>query len=193
MGELTSNMWFDDPLVWNLLRQCADAGLPVIFHIGPQFQSCYGLVDDLGLPRLERTLKEFPHLTLLGHSQPFWAEISGDLTQETRGGYPKGPVAPGGRIPELMERYENLHGDMSAGSGFNAVSRDPEFGYAFMDRFQDRLYFGSDFAGPTTPAPLVAYLKEALAGGHISQEVFEKISWRNADRLLGLGIADGAE
>ena len=33
------------------------------------------------------------------------------------------------------------------------------------------------------------FLNDALAGGHISQEVYEKISWRNADRLLGLGIA----
>jgi len=191
VGELTANLWFDDPLVWNLLRQVEAAGLPLTFHIGPQFQRCYGLVDELGLPRLERTLQEFPGLILLAHSQPFWAEISGDLTEETRGGYPQGTVVPGGRVPELMERYSNLHGDLSAGSGHNAVSRDPEFGYAFMERFQDRLYLGTDIASPETPAPLVGFLKEAVEGGHLSRDAFEKITWRNADRLLKLGIADG--
>ncbi|MEW6357485.1 MAG: amidohydrolase family protein [Planctomycetota bacterium] len=189
VGELIANLWFDDPMVWNLLRQCAAQKMPVTFHIGPKFGGCYGLVDDLGLPRLEKTLKEFPNLTLIGHSQPFWAEIGGDLTQETRGGYPKGAVAPGGRLVGLFERYENLYGDLSAGSGHNAVSRDPEFGYQFMDRFQDRLLFGTDISGPKVPAPMIGFLNEAVQGGHISREVYEKISWRNADRLLELGIA----
>ena len=189
VGELNANVWFDDPLVWNLLQHIEAAGLPVTFHVGPRFGGCYGLVDELGLPRLERTLKQFPNLTLLAHSQPFWAEISADLTDETRAGYPKGEVKPGGRVPELLERYPNLLGDLSANSGYNAVSRDPEFGYAFMERFQDKLYFGTDIASPQTPAPLVGFLKDALAGGHISTEAFEKITWRNANRLLGLGLA----
>ena len=193
VGEMIANLWFDDPLVWNLLRQCAEFELPVTFHVGPRFGGCYGLVDEVGLPRLERTLQQFPNLVLLAHSQPFWAEVSGDVTQETRGGYPKGKVAPGGAVPRLLEQHENLYGDLSAGSGHNAVSRDPEFGYEFLDRFQDRLLFGTDIAAPTTPTPLVDFLKEAVEGGHISREVFEKVAWRNADRLLGLGIAQGSE
>jgi len=189
VGELIANLWFDDPLVWNLLRQCAEAEMPVTFHVGPKFGGCYGLVDDVGLPRLERTLKEFPDLVLLGHSQPFWAEISADLTQETRGSYPKGRVVPGGTVPRLLEEYDNLYGDLSAGSGHNAVSRDPEFGYSFLERFQGKLLFGTDIAGPTTPTPLIDFLNDAVDGGHISREAFEKITWRNADKLLDLGIA----
>ena len=183
VGEITANMPFDDPMVWNMLGQCAKAGMPVLFHVGPKLGGCYGLIDDLGLPRLERTLAQFPDLILIGHSQPFWSHISADVTEETRNGYPKGKVTPG-RVVELMRKYPNLYGDMSAGSGHNAVSRDPEFGYAFMEEFRDRLFFGTDICAPGQDTPLVGFLREAL----ISSEAREKISWRNANHVLGLGL-----
>ena len=187
VGEITANMPFDDPMVWNMLGQCAKAEMPVLFHIGPRLGGCYGLIDDLGLPRLEKTLAQFPDLTIIGHSQPFWSEIGADVTNETRGGYPKGKVTPG-RIVELLRKYPSLHCDLSAGSGHNAVSRDPEFGYAFMEEFQDRLFFGTDICAPHNKTPLVDFLNDAGATGMISSEAFEKISWRNANRVLGLGL-----
>jgi len=186
VGEITANLPFDDPLVWNLFRHIEAAGLPVIFHVATQIGGTYGLYDELGLPRFERTLREFPHLAFLGHSQAFWSEISGDVTEETRGGYPKTPVVEGGRVVELMRAHPNLCGDLSAGSGHNAVSRDPAFGYRFLEEFQDRLFFGTDICAPTNHTPLVGFLSDAVAGGHISREAYEKIAWRNAARLLGL-------
>ncbi len=188
VGEITANLAFDDPRVWNLFRHCQAVGLPVTFHVGPQFGNCYGLVDDLRLPKLEKTLREFPDLVFLGHSQPFWSEISPDVTVETRNTYPKGPVRPGGRVPELLERYPNLYGDLSAGSGFNAVSRDEAFGCAFLERFQDRLLFGTDICAPTNDTPLVDYLRGLHSGGRLSDVAFEKIAWRNANRVFRLGL-----
>jgi len=188
VGEMTANLAFDNPLVENLFRQCEIVGMPLLFHIGPQFGGCYGLVDDLHLPKLEGALRKFPNLIFIGHSQPFWSEISADVTDQTRAGYPKGKVIPG-RVPELLRKYTNLYGDLSAGSGFNSVSRDPEFGCAFMEEFQDRLLFGTDICATHNDTPLVRYLHEAHDAGKISHEVFEKITWRNADRLLGLGLA----
>jgi len=187
VGEITANMPFDDAMVWNMLGQCEKAGMPLTFHIGPRAGGCYGLIDELGLPRLEKTLKQFPKLIFLGHSQPFWAEISADVTNETRNGYPKGKVTPG-RVVELMRKYPNLHGDLSANSGFNALSRDAEFCYSFTEEFQDRLYFGTDIASPDTETPLADFLRGARRDGTISREACEKIGWRNANRLLGLGL-----
>ena len=187
VGELTANLPFDDPRCWNLFRHVEAAGLPVTFHVATQIGGTYGLYDELGLPRLERTLREFPHLTFLGHSQAFWSEIGGDVTEETRGGYPKTPVVEGGRVVELMGAHPNLCGDLSAGSGHNAVSRDPAFGYRFLEEFQDRLFFGTDICAPSNQTPLVGFLREAVEGGHISRGAFEQIAWRNAAALLGLG------
>jgi predicted TIM-barrel fold metal-dependent hydrolase len=187
VGEVTTNLPFDDPLVWHLFGFYEQAELPLIFHIAPAVGSYYGLVDDLGLPRLEKTLARFPKLRFLGHSQPFWAEISADVTAANRNGYPNGPVTPG-RIPELMRRYPNLNGDLSAGSGLNAIRRDPAFGYRFLEEFQDRLYFGTDLLRAGQEMPQVEYLKSAVQKGAISRTAYEKITWQNAARLLELTI-----
>lgn len=190
VGEVVPNLPFDHPMMSNLFAHCQDFEMPVMFHVAPSLGSAYGIFDDPGLPRLESALAKFPSLIFIGHSQPFWAEIGADLDPAKRNTYPKGPVTPG-RLVELFERYPNLYGDLSAGSGFNAISRDPEFGFEFMARFQDRLLFGTDIANPVMDAPLVGFLKDAADAGHITQEAYEKIAWRNADRVLGLGIGDG--
>jgi len=91
-------------------------------------------------------------------------------------------------VVELFERYENLYGDLSAGSGFNAVSRDPEFGYPFLERFQDRMLFGTDICSAGQELPQPAFLKDAVQAGHISEEAYEKITWRNANRVFNLGL-----
>jgi predicted TIM-barrel fold metal-dependent hydrolase len=183
VGETTCNLPMDDPLVWNMFGACAAEGMPVTIHIGPTIGGCYGLYDEVGLPRLEKTLREFPDLVIFGHSQPFWAEISEGITQERRNRYPEGPVKPG-RLVALFERYENLWGDLSAGSGHNAISRDPEFGNAFIEQFQDRLMFGTDLAYPDHKPPNPAYFRSLK--GQISDEAWEKVAWRNIHEILHL-------
>lgn len=183
VGEYVPNLWFDDPLNMNFFEQVEEAGLPLTFHIAPKFGGCYGVVDEPGLPRLERVLKAFPKLIFLGHSQPFWAEIG--KNPDARAGYPKGKVTPG-RVVELMRQYPNLHGDLSAGSGYNAIMRDPEFGYRFLEEFQDRLYFGTDIAYPGQKLPIVDYFRKLKENCLVCAGALEKITWYNAARLLRL-------
>lgn len=188
VGEVCSNLYFDDPLIYNLFHHCEKNNMPLTFHIG-NMGGDYGIVDDPGLPRLEKALQDFPNLQFLGHSQKFWAEISGGLKAEERAGYPTGKVLPGGRVVELMRKYPNLCGDLSAGSGYNAVSRDPDFGYAFMEEFQDRLYYGTDICDPeniTSPMlKLASFLDEGMLSGRLTYEAYYKISRGNAEKLLG--------
>lgn len=187
VGEVCENLPFDDPYMLNLLRQTEKLGLPLTFHIGNNGHD-YGIVDTLGLPGLEKALKSFPKLRFLGHSQKFWAEISGDATEENRRGYPTGKVVPGGRVPELMRRYPNLNCDLSAGSGYNAVSRDPDFGYAFLEEFQDRCFFGTDICDPRNiddvRVRLASFLDDGMKNGKLSYNAYEKISRGNAEDLL---------
>ena len=187
VGEICANLYFDDPMTMNLFRCCEACDMPVIFHIGNMGRD-YGLVDEMGLPRLEKALAAFPKLKFLGHSQKFWAEIGGDLTAEERCGYPTGKVVPGGRLIELFETYPNLFGDLSAGSGYNAMARDPDFGYAFMERYQDRLFFGTDICSPKNLSDarvcLAAFLDDGVLSGRLSEEAYLKISRGNALKLL---------
>ncbi|MDD2710533.1 MAG: hypothetical protein PHV34_21345 [Verrucomicrobiae bacterium] len=158
IGEVEATLPFDDPRMENLFRHAEINELPLTFHIAPKPIGYYGIVDSLGLPGLEGALKKFPKLIFLGHSQPFWAEISGDLTEEIRNTYPKGKVAPGGAVVRLMRQYPNLYGDLSpaAGSGYNAISRDPAFGHKFLEEFQDRLVFATDICDPRNKLTLAA-------------------------------------
>jgi predicted TIM-barrel fold metal-dependent hydrolase len=159
VGEYIVNLPFDDPLNLNVFRQVEEAGLPLTFHIAHRTGGTYGCVDELGLPRLERVLAAFPNLTFLGHSQCFWSHISADVTEGDWATYPTGPVRPG-RVVELMRRYPNLMGDLSANSGFNAIARDPEFGLAFLAEFHERLCFGTDIANVPQDLPLVGYFRD---------------------------------
>ena len=185
VGEISENRYFDDPMMINLFRACEACGMPVIFHIG-RLGGDYGIVDDLGLPRLEKVLGMFPKLKFLGHSQKFWAEI-GTTDEASRDCYPTGKVTPG-RVPELMRKYPNLCGDLSAGSGYNAITRDPEFGWAFLEEFADQLYFGTDICAPrnmhSDMMKLSGFLDDAVLSGKIPYAAYEKISRGNALDLL---------
>jgi len=190
IGEVCCNLYYDDPRVENLFCHAEQCAMPLCFHIATREGNTYGLIDELGLPRFEKAIQKFPDLVWLCHSQPWWSHISGDVDEDNWGSYPKGPVVEGGRVVELMEKYPNVYGDLSAGSGYNAVSRDPEFGYWFFDEFQDQLCFGTDICSPggrdSVLVNLANFLNDALENDKISQGVFEKIAFKNAQRVLGI-------
>lgn len=186
IGEYIPNIPVDDPLNLNVFRQAEEAGFPLTFHLAPQIGGFYGMYDEPGLPRLEKVLKQFPRLIFLAHSQVFWAEMGQLKNPEERKGYPRGPISKPGRVTELMRKYPNLHGDLSAGSGYNAIARDPEFGYRFLEEFQDRLYWGTDIDVVPIDLPIVPYFRKLKAEKLISRAAYEKITWQNATKLLSL-------
>jgi predicted TIM-barrel fold metal-dependent hydrolase len=187
VGELTSNMYADDPKMENLFYHCVQCDMPVLIHISTGVGNGYGIVDELGLSRIEKELKKFPNLKLVGHSQPFWSEISADLTEELRVGYPKGKVKEG-RLAKLMRDYDNLYCDLSAGSGANALMRDKEYAGRFLEEFADRVLYGCDFCSVTNRIQFDfdAYLDEMVADGYLSVENYKKIVRENAVKLLKL-------
>lgn len=186
IGEVCANLPFLDPLVQNLFKAAEENEMPLTFHISPQIGCNYGLYDDPGLPQLEECLKRFPKLNFFGHSQAFWAEIGVLEKPADRYGYPSYQINQEGIVPKLMRRYFNLYGDLSAGSGCNALTRDKNYAIKFMNEFQDRLMFGTDICAPDTPTPLVDFLLELKSAGDISEVVFNKVASENAVRILGL-------
>lgn len=68
------------------------------------------------------------------------------------------------------------------------AEKHPDFFITFMTELQDRLLFGTDICDPRNETPLVDFMNEALHKGHLSREVFDKIAWKNAARLLGLNF-----
>ena len=186
IGEICANLPIIDPLVQNLFKHVEDIGFPLTFHLAWRMGNIYGLYDEPGLPQLEYALNCFPGLRFLAHSQVFWAEMAPLETPYDRSGYPDYPIKEEGIVPKLFRRYPNLYGDLSAGSGCNALTRDPDYAVHFLDEFQDRLLFGTDICAPDTPTPLVDFLLEMRDAGRISEAVFQKVARENAVKLLGL-------
>ena len=156
--------------------------------MSPEVGYSYGIVDDPGLPLLERALQKFPKTKFLGHSQTFWIEMSGDAPteKEARNQWGKGSVAPGGRVPELFAKYPNLYGDLSANSAGQAILRDPAFGLEFLETYADRLFFATDMVNAGMTFPLGAWLDEQTAKGALSTQAYQKSLPWNAQRVFGL-------
>lgn len=148
-GEFKLRMRYDDPDCLRIFELAGELGLPVIFHLDINFpphkvpaerQWWYGGV----LENMETALRLCPRTQFIGHAPGFWREISGDADEGNQA-YPIGkPITPGGLILKYMDRYPNLNCDLSAGSGFTAMTRDLDFTRRFMIDYQDRLFFGRD-------------------------------------------------
>jgi len=186
IGEVMPNLPFNDPRCQNLFKHVEDVGFPLTFDISDRIGGDYGFYDDPGLIQLDGTLGRFPKLKILGHGPAFWAEIGPLQKPGDRAGYPSYSFQQEGVVPRLFRRHQNLYGDLSAGSGFNALTRNPDYAVQFLNEFQDRLLFGTDICSVNANLPLPEFLLSLLEQGNLSQNVFNKIARNNAIQLLGL-------
>jgi predicted TIM-barrel fold metal-dependent hydrolase len=182
-GEWKFRLPFDDPRCLALFAMAGKLKIPVVLHLDvpslpdartgtPVFQPAWygGTVE-----RLEAALQACPDTVFVGHAPGFWREISGDADMRPEH-YPAGSVTAGGRLYRLFDTYPNLVADLSAGSGRNALARDPAHAVRFVTRYADRLLFGRDY--------YERELHDFLQTLPLDADVVEKIYWRNAERLV---------
>lgn len=89
-------------------------------------------------------------------------------------------------MPKLLRKYENLYGDLSDGTAYNALARDSEYGPRFVEEFRDKLFFGTDMCFPGMEVELDRLLLSWRESGKISETAFRKVAYENAEKLLGL-------
>ena len=135
IGEQKFPVECDSPAMQRVAEIARDYQVPVLMH----FQhNTY----NLGIERFHKMLEKYPSVNFIGHAQTFWGNIDKNHKQEVM--YPKGPVTPGGITDRLLSDYPNMYGDLSAGSGLNAMTRDEEHARDFLKRHQNKLIYGSD-------------------------------------------------
>ena len=181
-GEYKSRTVFDDPDSLRLLRRFGELGLPVTIHL--EYGTDYGgsiypwrdwwYGGTIGA--LDRALTECPDTVLVAHGPGWWSHISADDLYDKEM-YPKAPPKPGGANPALLEKHPNLYADLSATSGFNALTRDEEFGRQYIIDHADKLVFGRDIYD----SKLMDHLKTL----ELPADVSDKIMFRNAQKLVG--------
>jgi predicted TIM-barrel fold metal-dependent hydrolase len=178
-GEILANLPTNDIRMKGIYRACGKLGFPVVFDFR---LSTTGVIEPLGMPYLEECLKEFPETIFIGHGPAWWAEISGDVREDEKSSYPKGEIETPGRIDLLLEKYPNMYADLSANSGYNALSRDTAFAKRFLMRHYHKLLFGTD-RFVREEEPLIIDLLKKM---ELPSDVEECIFATNAERMLNL-------
>ena len=179
IGEQKFKVACDSEPIERLAEIAQEFNVPVL----QQFQ--HG-VYNTGLERFHKILEKYPKVNFLGHAQTWWGNI--DKNHDQTALYPTGPVTPGGLTDRLLRDYPNMYGDLSAGSGLNALIRDEDHTRGFLDRHQDKLLFGSDCndtigRGPGCQGAQTLAAIRRLAS---SKVVERKLLFENAKRLLKL-------
>ena len=201
LGEIKFHVEADGPELRRMYALAAELNVPILVHFQevPHFEG--EGVFSTGFKRFEAMLKTYPKTTFIGHADAFWANVSADYANDAA--YPSGPIKRGGVTDKLLGDYANLHGDLSANSGNNALSRDPEFTADFLSRHQNKLVFGSDcscqdghgggVSQANNPAAMrlsgkcVARETLTLLKKHTDPAVFRKLTWENGRKLFRIG------
>jgi len=178
-GELNHQLVVDDVRLMPIYRICGELRIPVLLHIG-------GYPFNPDLDGFMRVLIEFRNTNFIAHAPGWWTHISAEVPPyET---YPWGLVKPGGKADMILQRFPNAYADISASSGLTALQRDFRFAHEFLERNKDKLMYGTDF-------PCKDWINKerfGVDGLHLnflkalglSQETFEKVTYKNAEKLL---------
>lgn len=199
-GEIKFHVAANGPELRRMYALAGELNVPILVHFQeyPHFE---GEGDfSTGFKQFEAMLKAYPKTRFVGHADAFWANV--DAAYANQSAYPTGPIHRGGVTDKLLGDYPNLFGDLSANSGNNALSRDPEFTAGFLKRHQDKLIFGSDCGcadgrgsgtgQPGNPAAArlagkcVARATLAVLKASASPAIMRKLTWDNGQRTYRL-------
>lgn len=179
IGEQKFPVQADSVHIHNIAAVAQEFGVPILLHFQHE-------TYNMGFERFHKVLEKYPRVNFIGHAQTWWNNIGKNFDQKDL--YPKGPVTPGGLTDRYLTDYPNMYGDLSAGSGLNALLRDEEHARGFLARHQNKLMYGSDCndaegAGPRcSGAKCLAAIRRLSPGAG----AIRKMLHDNAARVLKL-------
>lgn len=180
VGESKFGVECDSPEIQKIYELAQAYAVPMLMHW--QFKWY-----NYGFERFYKMLEKYPKVNFIGHAQTWWANIDKDHKNQANL-YPKNKITPGGLTDRYLRDYPNMFGDMSAGSGLNALVRDEDHTREFLVRHQDKLLYGSDCndalgRGPGCQgAQTIAIIRRLAA----SKEIERKLLHDNSKKLFKL-------
>ncbi len=177
IGEQKFEVESDSNQIQLIAEIAREYNVPVLLH----FQ--HGKYNK-GLDRFHKILEKYPKVNFIGHAQTWWGNIDRNHDQAVM--YPKTKVTRGGITDRLLADYPNMYGDLSAGSGLNAMLRDEDHAREFLKRHQNKLLYGSDCndrfgeGEKCIGSQQLATLRRIVT----DKKILEKILYRNASRVL---------
>jgi predicted TIM-barrel fold metal-dependent hydrolase len=171
----------DGPEMQALYQLAASYQAPILMHW--QFASY-----NYGYDRFFKMLEKHPRTIFIGHAQTVWAHLDKNYVDDAKNLYPRGKITPGGWTDRYLNDYANFFADLSADSGHNALTRDPEFTRRFLERHQDKLIFGSDCSDKIGQGESCTGWKTIQTVRELapSKKIERKLLYENARRLYRL-------
>lgn len=179
IGELKFGVECDSREMQNIYQLAQAYNVPVLIHWQHERYN-------YGFDRFHTMLEKYPNVNFIGHAQTWWANIDKDHADQTIL-YPKGKLTPGGLTDRLLSDYANMFGDLSAGSGLNALTRDEDHTREFLNRHQDKLMFGSDCADADGLTPSLCQGAQTIAAIRKLSDtkgIERKLLYKNAKKLF---------
>lgn len=164
IGEQKFRILADSAYLDRIAGIAKDFSVPILLHF-------WDGDFNMEMERFHKVLEKFPTVIFIGHAQSWWGHI--DKNYNRREVYPKGKVTPGGLTDRWLADYPNVFGDLSAGSGLNALRRDPDFTGSFLQRHQEKLLFGSDCSD-----------KEGRGAGCLGAEILSTVRHYAGDKTV---------
>ena len=177
IAEVKFQVDCDSPGIFEMAEVAQEFNVPVLMHFQHNKYNKH-------IERMETTLKKFPKVNFIGHAQTWWANIDAKCDPAVM--YPIGPVTPGGLTDRLLSDYPNMYGDLSAGSGLNALNRDKDFARDFIKRHQNKLIYGSDCNDPIGRGPSCQGARTIASVRELSptKAIERKLLFGNAKKLF---------
>jgi uncharacterized protein len=181
IGEQKFPVECDSAAIHMVADIAQEFGVPVLMHFQHREYN-------MGIERFHKVLEKHPRVIFLGHAQTWWGNIDRNHDQTVM--YPKTRVTPGGITDRLLSDYPNMFGDLSAGSGQNALLRDEEHAREFLARHRDKLMFGSDCSDSVGQGEkcIGATTLAAIRRLAPNQEIVRKLLYQNASRVLKISL-----
>ena len=178
IGEQKFQLEVDSPAMQMICEIAQDHHVPVLMHFQHE-------TYNMGIERMPKVLEKFSRVNFIGHAQTWWANIDKNHSDQ-KVLYPKGKVIPGGLTDRLLADYPNMFGDLSAGSGLNAIIRDEEHARGFIERHQNKLLYGSDCNDTIGRGPGCSGTQMIAAVRRLSpnKAIERKLFYENARRLI---------
>jgi predicted TIM-barrel fold metal-dependent hydrolase len=179
IGEQKFRVDCDSPYNERVAEVARSFNVPVVMHFEHGRYNRH-------IERFYRMLEKFPTVNFIGHAQAWWGNI--DKNHDQTKSYPRGSVTSGGITDRYLSDYPNCYADLSAGSGYNALTRDEDHYRQFLVRHQDKLVFGSDCSESigTRPECVGANILAAIRRLAPEKAIERKVLYENAKRLLKL-------
>tara|TARA_Y100001934_G_C12095083_1_gene651093 strand:- start:271 stop:861 length:591 start_codon:yes stop_codon:yes gene_type:complete len=136
-------------------------------NIFPRSSVIPGYLNDID--GLNYCLCNFPNIKFIGHGPMFWKVIESDAAINNI-------PSQSNSIVKLIKENNNLFADLSAESGYLALSRNKEYSTNFINSFQDKLLYGTD--------NFDLGLDSLILNLNLEKEVLEKVFYKNADYFL---------